>query len=422
VSTRLASFSPRGDAARAAAAAAAGVALFVASWTLLHVRFFAGEQIIDTPVYESYGAAVVAGQVPYRDFELEYPPAALPVFVAPALAGEGDYGRAFDRLMLVCGAAAVALVALTLVAAGASRERLYGAVAFASLAPLALGSVTLTRYDLWPAALTAGALAALVLGRERFGFAALALAVAAKLYPGVILPVALVYVARRAGNRAAGAALAVFGAVLAACVLPFLVVSPDGFAASVARQAGRPLQVESLGAAALLVAREAGLYEPTVVSSHGSQNLAGALPDALATAQTALQLAAVAAVWILFARGAPTRERLLTASAAAVGAFVAFGKVLSPQFLIWLLPLVPLVGGAAGLVACVLLGAALVTTQLWFPSRYWELVALDPLTARLVLARDVVLVAVFAVLVAAAARPATVEPLSRRGRAAARSA
>ena len=55
-------------------------------------------------------------------------------------------------------------------------------------------------------------------------------------------------------------------------------------------------------------------------------------------------------------------------SAAAVVAFVALGKVLSPQFLIWLAPLVPLVAGRRGLRASVLLVVALVLTQLWFPS------------------------------------------------------
>jgi hypothetical protein len=404
VITRPASFSTRADAGRSAAAAVVGVALFAATWALLHAPFFAAEQIVDTPLYESYGDAVLDGRVPYRDFELEYPPAALPVFVLPALGDDRAYGRYFDRLMLVCGAAAIVLLVLTLGACGASPARLYAAVAFAALAPLALGSVVLTRYDLWPAALASAALAALLRERHRLAFAALALAVAAKLYPVVLLPLALAYVARRMGGRSALAALAVFTAVLAAAVLPFALASPDGFAASVERQAGRPLQIESLGAALLLVAGEVGLYEPTVVSSHGSQNLAGRLPDAVATAQTALQLGAVGAVWLLFARGRPSREGLLVAAVGAVTAFVAFGKVLSPQFLVWLLPLVPLVGGIAGVAAAAVLASALILTHLWFPSRYWDLVALEPLPAGFVLARDLALVALFAVLVGALIR------------------
>ncbi len=134
-------------------------------------------------------------------------------------------------------------------------------------------------------------------------------------------------------------------------------------------------------------------------SSHGSQNLAGAGPDTLAVALSLLQLAALLATWILFARGPATRERLLLASAAALVAFVAFGKVLSPQFLIWLIPVVPLVYGRRGLTASLLLGVALVVTQLWFPYRYWDLALhFGALESWLVLVRDLVLVALFVYL------------------------
>jgi L-cystine uptake protein TcyP (sodium:dicarboxylate symporter family) len=94
-------------------------------------------------------------------------------------------------------------------------------------------------------------------------------------------------------------------------------------------------------------------------------------------------------------------------SAAALVAFVALGKVLSPQFLIWLVPVVPLVAGLRGLRASALLAGGLVLTQLWFPSRYWDLAReLDPFVSGLVLARDVVLVALLITLVAGSRRAA----------------
>ena len=70
--------------------------LLTISWALLHTGFWSRTQIIDTPVYERYGEAILDGQVPYRDFDLEYPPAALPAFVLPALAQEDDYGSVFE--------------------------------------------------------------------------------------------------------------------------------------------------------------------------------------------------------------------------------------------------------------------------------------------------------------------------------------
>jgi hypothetical protein len=380
-----------------------GLLLFTLAWAALHLPAFDRYQIVDTPVYQDYGERMAGGEVPYRDFEVEYPPAALPFFWLPTLAPEEHYGTAFEGLMWACGAAAVGFVVLALAGVGARPSRLFGATAVAGLAPLALGSVVLTRYDFWPAALTAAALAAFMVERERVGFGTLALAVAAKIYPLVLLPPAVAYVWRRRGAQEAAAGLAVFVAVLALVAAPFLVVAPDGLAESVTGQLGRPLQLESLGAGLLLAAHQLGWYEATVVSSHGSQNLAGPLPDALATVQTVLGVLILVGVWALAARGRGGRERLLLAAATAVVAFVAFGKVLSPQFLIWLVPLVPLVAGTPGLAAVGVLGAAIVTTQLWFPTRYWDVVALEPV-GWLVLVRDLLLVALFAVLVNPLAR------------------
>ena len=391
---------------RAAAALLVGLTLLTASWGLLHVGFHERYRIVDTPVYREYGEAVVDGEVPYRDFDIEYPPLALPVFVVPALASEDQYEPVFELLMWACAVAMLAFVVLALRAVGAGPVRLLAAAVFVGLAPLALGSLVLSRYDLWPAALTAGALAAFVSGRERLGYAGLGLGAAAKIYPLVLVPVALAWTLRRRGRREAALGLGIIAGVLGVVLLPFAVIAPEGLADSLGRQLGRPLQIESLGAAVLLAAHQAGVYEPTVVSSHGSQNLDGPLPDALAAVQSALQGLALLAVWLAARRGS-----LLAGAAAAVTAFVAFGKVLSPQFLVWLLPLVPLVAGAAGLTASGLLAAALVTTQLWFPYRYWDVVALEP-AGLLVLARDLLLVALFAVLLVVAMRPGSGAPRS----------
>ena len=396
------SFRPA-EAAQVWAALALGLVALTLAWALLHLPAFDRFQIIDTPVYQEYGEAMADGRVPYRDFEVEYPPAALPLFVLPTLAPSEHYGSVFDVLMLACAAFTIAFGLAALAALEASPARLAAAALFMGLAPLALGSVVLSRYDFWPAALVAAALAAFVSGRERVGFGVLGLAVAAKVYPAVLLPLGLAYVWRRHGPREAAVGLLAFAGVLGAVLLPFLLIAPGGLWASLSEQLGRPLQIESLGSAALLAAHRLGLYEPGVVSSHGSQNLSGALPDALAALLTIAQAAALVAVWALFARGAAAGERLLTGSAAAVAAFIAFAKVLSPQFLIWLVPLVPLVAGSTGLAACSLLGAALVTTQLWFPTRYWDVVALQR-AGWLVLVRDLLLVALLGVLLAALAQ------------------
>jgi hypothetical protein len=404
MSTSSESWSLQASPRRAALSAAAALVVFAAAWAGLHAGFYRHSQIVDTPIYQRYGDAMKNGQVPYRDFQLEYPPAALPVFVVPSLlrSDDGDlagFRRGFEAEMIVCGALVLLFMLSILLSLDAGTIRLSAALGFTALAPLLLGSVELSRFDLWPAALTTGALAAFVAGRQRLGAGVLGLAVAAKLFPAVLAPLAAAWIWRRSGRRELVVCAGVFVAVLAVCFVPFLALSPHGVWHAVTTQTSRPLQIETLGAGMLLVAHAVGGLGITMQSSHGSQNLAGRGPDALATLQTVLQLAAVVGTWVWFARGAATRERLVRASAAAVCAFVAFGKVLSPQFLIWLVPLVPLVRGRRGVVASALLALALVLTQLWFPFRYWDLALhFRTFPSSLVLLRDLALVALFAVL------------------------
>ena len=96
----------------------------------------------------------------------------------------------------------------------------------------------------------------------------------------------------------------------------------------------------------------------------------------------------------------------MTAAAAAVFVFATFGKVLSPQYLLWLVPLAPLARGHKAIAAALLLFAACLLTQGWSQGRYGDVVDLEPIVW-LVVARDLVLVAACVLLlreVAASAR------------------
>src|SRR5436190_1426064 len=339
MSVRRESWSEPAEGQRTLVAAAVGIALFFCAWAAIHYSFYgrgSALRIVDTPEYERYGDAIVAGSVPYRDFHVEYPPAALPVFVLPSLdAKQGDFERfrrMFEALMALCGAAAIAFVTFVLVRDGAGPPRLTWAIGLAALAPLALGPLVLSRYDLWPAALTVAALAALVAGRERAGLGILGLGAAAKVFPAVLLPIALAYTWRRSGRRTALAGFGDFAVTVLACVAPFFVLAPGGVWNSIVQQTTRPLQIESLGSSFLLVAHQVGGLELVTTSSYGSQNFTDSTASAIATLQSVLEIGALLAIWTSFARGPADRERLLRASAAAVCAFVALGKVLSPQF------------------------------------------------------------------------------------------
>jgi Glycosyltransferase family 87 len=409
------SWSASSDPRRFAFAAAV---LFLASLTLLHWGLYQHHLILDTVEYHMYGAAIAAGRVPYRDFGVEYPPGALPLFALPAVGHPSFqvYHREFQVLMAACGVGALAAMAVALRSLAAGPVRAGAALAFAALAPLVLGSVVLYRYDLWPTALMLAGLAGVLAGKQRLGFAALGLGIAAKVFPAVLVPPALAYVWRRQGRREAFLCLLVAAAVVAAVVLPFVALAPRGVWDSLVRQTTRPLQIESLGSAFLVAVHQIWGLAVTIVSSHGSQNLAGSLPDTLGAIESGLLAAALLGIWTAAALGPAQPERLVRYAAASVTAFVAFGKVLSPQFLIWLIPLVPLVRGRRGLAASALLALALLLTQLWFPFRYWRLV-FNPNSGFwfLVLLRDLVLLALLAVLVYPARKELTeMEPAPAR--------
>jgi hypothetical protein len=371
--------------------AAALIALTATAWGLLHVGSHWHYQIVDYPTYQNYGDAVTQHhEVPYRDFAVEYPPAALPVFIVPALLQGNDYRHAFQGLMFLCDLVIVFAVA----GIGGIRP-----AALTAVAPLALGSVVLSRFDFWPTALTALALMFLLRNRSYVSAVLLGTAFAAKLWPGALVPVILIWLARTLDWRAAARWLTVVVATVSAWFLPFVVISPGGVAHSFHAQLGRPVQIESLGGALLILVHHATGSSLRVVSSFGSQNLAGSGVGAVELATTVVGVVALIAVWVLFAAGPATRQRLLLSCAAAVAALVAFGKVFSPQFMIWLIPLVLVVKGRRGLVAGVLLYAGLLLTQTWFPDHYWDLASRFALTqSNELLARDLCVVALFTVL------------------------
>jgi uncharacterized membrane protein len=361
-------------------------------WGVLHVGWYTHTQIVDYGVYQFYGDKVVHEHaVPYRDFELEYPPGALPVFVAPALVGGFDYPRVFQVLMAACLAAAVFAAFLI---AGTKASVL------TAVAPLALGSVVLSRFDLWPAALTALALAAAVRKRWALSAVLIGTAFAAKLWPAVLVPIVAVWIARSEGGRAAGRWLAMAAGTAAAWFLPFVILSPRGVAHSFHVQFARPLQLESLGAAVLIARHHLTGARLFVETSYGSQNVIGPGAHTAAIVTSVVGVLALAAVYVAFARRSPDTDELLRYAAAAVAVTLAFGKVFSPQFLIWLIPLVPLVRGRRGVWATSVFFAALVLTQLWFPERYWPLANLLAATQSWeLLARDLAVVALAVVLV-----------------------
>jgi len=305
-------------------------------------------------------------------------------------------------LMGLCGAGCIVAAAFAFRTVGAGAARTWAALLAIGVAPLALGSVFDSHFDLWPALLAVGAMAAAVKERPIVSGVLLGLGFAAKLWPAVLLPIAVIHLWRRKGRRAAVVHVAAFVAVTAACFIPFAVLAPHGLRAMFSDQLDRPLQVESLGAAVLMAAQHLGMRPLTTVTTHGAQALSGRGAGLAADLSTLFEAATVVTIWVLFARRRNSgSEAVLLASGAAVAALIAFDRVISPQYLIWLVPFVFLVRGERGVLAGGLLLLALGLTHTWqVAGHYWSLALHHAAPwSWYLLARDLALVSITVLLV-----------------------
>ena len=336
-------------------------AALVAAWTLMWLT--ADDSINDLLVYENYAAALGDGRLPYRNFAFEYPPLALlPIAV-------GGSELLFGALML----AAMLVV---------QREAalLGGPTAAWSLAalPLVMGALVRTRFDLVAVALLMAGL------RHRSGVL-LGLGAATKLFP---------LLGARTPREAALAA-----ATAAAVALPFVALAPAGFAEQFTFHLERPVQIESTPATVLWVLGESHVTgHPVRPDPFKSNGLAGGPADEIALLFGALQVGAIGLSLRI-------RDRVLGTLAALLG-FVALGKVLSPQYLLWLAPLAAVAYARGARAPAFAVALAAVLTRIEFPGRYWELVAGEPGTIALVGVRNALLVAALVMLLAPAAAPA----------------
>jgi hypothetical protein len=385
---------------------AAAATLFALACLVPRGGLLSDEQFVDVHLYRDFSARMLDGLLPYRDFFVEYPPGSIPAFVLPGWIAQEHYQGLFRIQMTLLGALAVAVAAATLARGGVTTRRLALAVAALGLLPLAVGPVLLNGYDLWPTALAVVGVALLASGRDTSACAVLGVAAAAKVFPVVLLPLALVWAWRRGGRRALERGVAAFVAAAVAVSIFWVAIAAGGVGYSTEQQLRRGLQNESLGASFLFVLDKLGLYRVHLeIRPPGSLDVIGFAGQAVGAVTTLVELAAVAAAVVLAARAPRTRETLLLGSAAALCGFVAFGKVFSPQYLVWLLPFLPLVGGAAGIASTLLLAAAAGLTQLWVLTivRPFELGA----SIWLVVLRNVLVAAAYAVLLVRLRRSAS---------------
>lgn len=348
---------------------------------VLKVIVFPGPDVTSdvSVIYRGWYDVLRTGTFPLDDVTWQYPPAAALAILSPGLLPFLDYATAF--YVLACVADLVTLVLLLRAGRGSGRTR-RGAWMWVAGVPL-LGPTVYARYDVMVTAVAvAGLLAA---GRHPRVMGALAgFGALVKVWPALLL------LAVR--SRGAWLSAGVTGVGVAAA---FAVLMPGAFA-FLGFQRDRGTEVESLGALVFHVARHYG-WEGEVLLHYGSVEFLGPYVNGVSTG--ALFLSGAALAWLVLWRVRARRfEPHTVADAAFVGVlmFTVTSRVISPQYMVWLVGLAAVRlsfrAGRMGVPAGLVLPACGVTV-LEFPLWFGHVVASDALGITLLVIRNGLLVA-----------------------------
>jgi Glycosyltransferase family 87 len=361
----------------------------------------------DVRRYEHYSTALMTGEVPYRDYALEYPPVALPIFLVPHLgASVGvSYRDSFIAWMLIINGALFGLVAWWVArhegVTAVPMRLLWLTLATTSLCPLLV-----LRYDLAPAALAFMAVCLSASGRRIFAGVAAGAGFLIKIFPAVVMVPELGEVVR-SGLRRGGGIIA-FALVTAVGMGLWLAFAGAGAMQSIDYHASRGLEIGSLYAGLAFAVEKALGRRVTIDYLHASLELTTPWTVGLARWALPIQAAALLAVGVHSAR-ARTAEPVRDATA-ALGAFIVFGKVLSPQYLIWLLPFVAALPDRYGRRARVIVLACCALTTLIYPWGFRRLIRQTSGAVLVLNLRNVLLVALCVVLLGSSIREGVRSP------------
>lgn len=334
-------------------------------------------------IYRSWYEVLLTGTYPLDDVTWQYPPGAALAVLSPALLPFLEYAAAFFVLVLLCDALTLGLL---LYVGRRPGIRAAGAGVWVVGVPL-LGPTVYARYDLMVTAVAVAALLAGVRQPQALGALA-AFGALLKGWPALLL------VGARKGRptRVAWGSAALAGAGLA---VSFALWMPGAFA-FLAFQRDRGTEVESLGALVFHVARRFG-WEGRVELRYGSLEFVGPQVELVST--LALGLGVLAAGWLVLWRlraGSFAARTPAEAAFTAVLLFTVTSRVISPQYVVWLVGLAAVClafrAAAMTLPAVLVLVAAGVTT-LEFPIGFGHVVASDAWGVTLLLVRNGLLVA-----------------------------
>jgi len=356
-----------------------------------------------------FAVKILEGMVPYSDFASEYPPLALLSFLIPALLSPTqplyDIFFALEIFLLD-------LVVLFILAKLAPRLKLqiWPVLSVYTLCLVAIGPIVTGRFDLLPAILVLVALYAFISGKNKIAWGCLALGASAKLYPLIIAPLFFLYLLRQKQYRRLVQGIVIFGGVILVLNLPWVIINADGFWQFLSYHLERGLHSESSYGSVILMGQVMGLTQVEAGLTYGSWNIISSTADTMASYSFYITVALIVFLYSLYlkillkkpqppridAKGALDSEAaqlILRCSILAVLIMLLTSKVFSPQFLIWLCPLIPLVTARWRYIPLLLFLVACVITQYIYPHNYIAFELFTPHLVVMLAIRNLLLVA-----------------------------
>jgi hypothetical protein len=351
----------------------------------------------DLALYHGIARDLLNGELPYRDRILEYPPYAIPIFSLPRIFGGDGYFLAFMGMAFLADAIIKMLLLVIGLRRSTTARGLLPVLSYSLAVPF-IHFFYLQRYDVWPALICLLALWLFSSRRPLLCGLAIAVGIGAKVYPAVFVPPLFALAVRQGKGRrfVAGLVAGLLPVVLLSLVLPWWRFAQF--------QGARGLQCESFYASLLWFGSLLGLPGVTWASARAWQEVQG--PSALAVLPwaRALSVAMVCASTAL-ATWAAARVETLSVSKTArllllpLLAFVIFNVVLSPQFMIWLLPLAALGSLDGNPSAMLAIPLATALTPIFFPCPEYS-TGLNPWETIILLLRNLMLIGTWTMLTA----------------------
>jgi uncharacterized membrane protein len=383
--------------------------LFILAHVLIFLVLF--QTCYKTPytasaLYFNYASNIMQGDIPYRDFNFEYPPFALVFFILPRLIAPNYwlFASIYEIETLVFSLVGLLVIYSTARRLGKAPWKL---LAIYTLAILATGPIIAEQYDIFPAIMLLLAIYYFWTGRHKISWALLALGTMTKVFPIAVAPIFLLYYLRNRQYKLIWAGTITFAVISLIIAIPFFTIGQEAIRSLIIFHAQRGIQIESTYSAFLLAAGESGLIQVDLVFNFGSWNLSGPLADTLARLSTYLTVIFLLIIyWYIYRQMKPGKSqftRIGIYSILVLTAILITSKVLSPQYLIWIIPLFPLVLNRwryTILLTFLFTGGL---TYFIFPVRYLAFLNLDPQLIAILLIRDILII-LLAALAAASLR------------------